>query len=525
MIATNIPSLPVLYTRAKPINCDYRFFVLPDWVKRNGENKEVLGKFLRGVIDTDNALNGAIEEDRWAVLTMHEHVIIGVGGMLKNIGLSSNYSNDERGRPIRGFIGFSVLRDDLHPGVSVEGLKGLARDIVTRYVNSYLDTIYKNGIGGALEASIQDDTVSIPVSDAACSESDIEFNTSERTCRVFPRSMLVETVLNRAIAKASNQKEGFSVVFGLNNDGHAKNSGFMNAFCKNATAVKDYHLETKAQRENKSRCAHKDGELGKRKSGHSQQNMGIETRSFDDPTKAGTGVFNGIKQWAGNLVGGDRDRVRKRVSYDHPDYAHHERDYWSLPTPASSEKKGNETQKIRVDSAKTKSASLYGMSPLSSSAVTGQEKKISDSKTPSATARERTSATKDNNREIASQLVTQAEYLSLINNQTGNGLPITGINWSDAVKYCEKLGSKEGRKIRLPYRTELENITDGHVGRYFEWTSDTYPRCEPEYEPGDHGNASDYAVVINRSASGCKKYIAPCSKKGKHLSFRVVREK
>ena len=524
MNATNIPSLPILYTRAKPIDCDYRFFVLPDWINNNLEYKEVLGKFLRGVIDTDSALNGAIDEYRWAVLAMREHVIIGLGVMLENIKISSDYFSDEHGRPIRGFIGFSVLRDDLQTGVFVEDLKGLARDIVIRYVNSYLDTIYKNGIGGAIEACLQDDTVSIPVGHIACSETNGRFNTSEKISRVFPSSVSVEVDLNDAIAKASREEEGFSVVFGLNNDRHAQNSDFMNAFCKNATTIKDYQHETKTQQSNRSHYAHKDSEHGKRKSGCSQQDIGIRTWSSDDSTKARPGVLERGKKKIENMAGDVRDKISQFISDDHPEHAHHESDYWSSPTPVSSEKKGYDTQKSQVGASTDESVRLYGVRPLGSNAAAGHKKKSSDSNTPSATVRERTSVTKDNNREIASQLVTQAEYLSLINNQTGNGLPITGINWYDAVKYCEKLGSKEGRKIRLPYLTELENITDGHVGRYFEWTSDTYSRCDPEYEPGDNGNSYHYAVVINRSASEHKKYIAPCSDKGKYLGFRVVRE-
>ena len=53
------------------------------------------------------------------------------------------------------------------------------------------------------------------------------------------------------------------------------------------------------------------------------------------------------------------------------------------------------------------------------------------------------------------------------------GQPVVGVNWFDAVAYCEWLSALAGRRYRLPTEAERERATRGGVeGTSFPWGND-----------------------------------------------------
>jgi sulfatase modifying factor 1 len=60
--------------------------------------------------------------------------------------------------------------------------------------------------------------------------------------------------------------------------------------------------------------------------------------------------------------------------------------------------------------------------------------------------------------------------------------PVIAVSWFEAVKYCEWLSAKSGRKYRLPTEAEWERAARGGVeGKLFPW-GDAPPESLPNYE-------------------------------------------
>jgi len=47
--------------------------------------------------------------------------------------------------------------------------------------------------------------------------------------------------------------------------------------------------------------------------------------------------------------------------------------------------------------------------------------------------------------------------------------PVVNVSWHDAVKYCEWLSEKTGKKYRLPYSIEWEMVASGGGKRMYPW--------------------------------------------------------
>jgi formylglycine-generating enzyme required for sulfatase activity len=56
--------------------------------------------------------------------------------------------------------------------------------------------------------------------------------------------------------------------------------------------------------------------------------------------------------------------------------------------------------------------------------------------------------------------VSQAQYTAVMGENPsyfrGDDLPVENVSWDDAVRFCEKLSKREGRKFRLPTEAEWE---------------------------------------------------------------------
>ncbi|UCG46138.1 MAG: formylglycine-generating enzyme family protein, partial [Phycisphaerales bacterium] len=61
--------------------------------------------------------------------------------------------------------------------------------------------------------------------------------------------------------------------------------------------------------------------------------------------------------------------------------------------------------------------------------------------------------------------VTQAQYEAVTGERPshfdGNDLPVDSVSWDDAVRFCESLSQKEGRRYRLPTEAEWEYACRG----------------------------------------------------------------
>jgi len=53
--------------------------------------------------------------------------------------------------------------------------------------------------------------------------------------------------------------------------------------------------------------------------------------------------------------------------------------------------------------------------------------------------------------------------------ENSNRFPVVGVNWYDAVNYCEWLSKETGRKFRLPTEAEWEYAARGTDGRLYPW--------------------------------------------------------
>lgn len=59
--------------------------------------------------------------------------------------------------------------------------------------------------------------------------------------------------------------------------------------------------------------------------------------------------------------------------------------------------------------------------------------------------------------------------------------PVVAVNWNEAVKYCDWLGSRDGRKVRLPTEAEWERAARGGCeGTLYVWGDDP-PQAWPSY--------------------------------------------
>jgi sulfatase modifying factor 1 len=69
--------------------------------------------------------------------------------------------------------------------------------------------------------------------------------------------------------------------------------------------------------------------------------------------------------------------------------------------------------------------------------------------------------------------VTNAQYRRFRPVDGADDLPVTSVNWFDAVEYCEWLSAESGRRFRLPTEAEWEFAARGGLdGCLYPWGND-----------------------------------------------------
>ena len=65
--------------------------------------------------------------------------------------------------------------------------------------------------------------------------------------------------------------------------------------------------------------------------------------------------------------------------------------------------------------------------------------------------------------------IAQLGWESMVLSKTERDQPVTGVKFIDALKYCEWLSTKTGRKYRLPNEAEWEKAARGNKGNIYPW--------------------------------------------------------
>jgi hypothetical protein len=186
--------------------------------------------FIREVINTDNPLNGDIDEIRWSVFKIDNYVLWGIG--CDNSKLST-LSRDKVGTPVRGFFG-------------IISKLNIGEKLVLPYDLRYFEKIYSEIINPVWESreervlnNIDPTIFPDDIHDIACIDSNNErlLNEKANYCVVYPSNTDIKLLAGSALSYSK-----INFVSGLNRAKHAEESHFMNAISKDCEKKQVFNL-------------------------------------------------------------------------------------------------------------------------------------------------------------------------------------------------------------------------------------------------------------------------------------------
>ncbi len=219
---------PIIYCRTYSDQSDYRSFLIPELNFCPKAQSNEFTQFIRQVINTDNPLYGNITEMRWTFYRSENFILWGAGfenHLLKEI--SPDYYYDFQGRKIRTFAGVVI---NVQKGV--ENLK-------LPYATAFIVDLFRQYVVGRWEEPVAD--IQYAQSEKIrnfgkenifyLSDLKLKLNTEQYNTKVFPSHPEPEYIKRLFFEAIKCNKQKINVVIGLNNRGHAIQSGFMNAVC------------------------------------------------------------------------------------------------------------------------------------------------------------------------------------------------------------------------------------------------------------------------------------------------------
>ncbi len=83
----------------------------------------------------------------------------------------------------------------------------------------------------------------------------------------------------------------------------------------------------------------------------------------------------------------------------------------------------------------------------------------------------------------------------------GKNQPVVGVNWNDAIAYCNWLSEKTNKKYRLPTEAEWEKAARGTDGRIYPWGN-----SEPDIQKANFMDQNHKTVSVRNNPLGASPF-------------------